>query len=62
MCRLKWDESKLKATEKQKEQVTMKVDEPNTPYVRYNAETDQVTNWQGKKKKSRKACGNNLVV
>lgn len=48
ICRLKWDENKLKETEKLKEQVTMKVDEPNTPYVRYNSELDEVMNWQGK--------------
>jgi hypothetical protein len=35
-------------TEKQKEHVQMKVDEPNTPYIRYDPVTDQVTNWQGK--------------
>jgi hypothetical protein len=47
-CRLKWDESKLQATEKQqKEQVFMKIDEPNTPYIHYNPTTDQVTNWKG---------------
>ncbi|CAO3638064.1 unnamed protein product [Mucor hiemalis] len=45
LIRLKWDENKLKATEKQKEQVSMKIDEPNTPYIRYNSTTDQVTNW-----------------
>ncbi|KAG2208888.1 hypothetical protein INT47_011028 [Mucor saturninus] len=44
--KLKWDENKLKETEKLKEQVTMKVDEPNTPYVRYNSDLDEVTNWQ----------------
>lgn len=51
MCygdRLKWDENKLKTTEKQqKEQVLMKVDEPNTPYIRYDFATDKVTNWEG---------------
>lgn len=47
LIRLKWDENKLKATEKQKEQVSMKIDEPNTPYIRYNSTTDQVTNWGG---------------
>lgn len=46
--RLKWDENKLKTTEKQqKEQVLMKVDEPNTPYIRYDSVTDKVTNWEG---------------
>ncbi|KAG2194745.1 hypothetical protein INT46_004137 [Mucor plumbeus] len=45
--KLKWDENKLKATEKQqKEQVLMKVDEPNTPYIRYDPVTDKVTNWE----------------
>ncbi|GAN00954.1 hypothetical protein MAM1_0003d00382 [Mucor ambiguus] len=45
--KIKWDENKLKATEKQqKEQVLMKVDEPNTPYIRYDPVTDKVTNWE----------------
>lgn len=38
----------MKWNEKQQEQVTMKVDEPNTPFVRYDAVSDKVTNWQGK--------------
>ncbi|KAI8985432.1 hypothetical protein BDB01DRAFT_788235 [Pilobolus umbonatus] len=42
-ARLKWDEASLELTEAQKDS-TMKVDEPKTPYVRYNAETDQVLN------------------
>lgn len=47
-ARIKWDESKLKAAEKQqKEQVLMKVDEPNTPYIRYDPVADKVTNWEG---------------
>jgi hypothetical protein len=25
----------------------MKVDEPNTPYIRYDPVTDKVTNWEG---------------
>ncbi|KAK4520776.1 NET1-associated nuclear protein 1 [Mucor velutinosus] len=45
--KIKWDENKLKATEKQqKEQVLMKVDEPNTPYIRYDPVADKVTNWE----------------
>ncbi|KAF1806765.1 hypothetical protein V8B55DRAFT_1459498 [Mucor lusitanicus] len=45
--KIKWDESKLKAAEKQqKEQVLMKVDEPNTPYIRYDPVADKVTNWE----------------
>lgn len=44
--RLKWDEANLELTEAQKDS-TMKVDEPKTPYVRYNADTDQVLNMDG---------------
>ncbi|KAL7322692.1 hypothetical protein PS15p_211664 [Mucor circinelloides] len=45
--KIKWDENKLKATGKQqKEQVLMKVDEPNTPYIRYDPVADKVTNWE----------------
>ncbi|KAI8059234.1 hypothetical protein BC940DRAFT_180389 [Gongronella butleri] len=40
---LKWDEDNLQLTESQKDS-TMKVDEPKTPYIRYNAQTDQVLN------------------
>lgn len=48
MTRIKWDENKLKAAEKQqKEQVLMKIDEPNTPYIRYDPIADKVTNWEG---------------
>ncbi|CAO3610574.1 unnamed protein product [Mucor fragilis] len=47
MTRIKWDENKLKAAEKQqKEQVLMKIDEPNTPYIRYDPIADKVTNWE----------------
>lgn len=28
----------------------MKVDEPNTPFIRYDPFTDKVTNWQGNSK------------
>ncbi len=38
---LQWDEENLAATEIQKDSV-MKITEPKTPYVRYNAETDEV--------------------
>ncbi|OBZ83089.1 hypothetical protein A0J61_08858 [Choanephora cucurbitarum] len=41
--RLRWDEANLELTESQKDS-TMKVDEPKTPYVRYDANTDQVLN------------------
>ncbi|KAI8881398.1 hypothetical protein K501DRAFT_223058 [Backusella circina FSU 941] len=41
--RLRWDEANLEITEAQKDS-TMKVDEPKTPYVRYNPETDEVLN------------------
>ncbi|KAI8982168.1 hypothetical protein BDF20DRAFT_865301 [Mycotypha africana] len=41
--RLRWDEANLELTEAQKDS-TMKVNEPKTPYVKYNAETDQVLN------------------
>ncbi|KAI8097079.1 uncharacterized protein BX664DRAFT_292391 [Halteromyces radiatus] len=40
---LKWDEDNLMLTEQQKDS-TMKVDEPKTPYIRYDAQTDQVMN------------------
>ncbi|KAH7909745.1 hypothetical protein BJ138DRAFT_1114726 [Hygrophoropsis aurantiaca] len=38
---LQWDEDNLALTEIQKDSL-MKITEPKTPYVRYNAETDQV--------------------
>lgn len=44
---MRWDEANLELTESQKDS-TMKVDEPKTPYVRYDAETDQVLNLDGK--------------
>ncbi|KAM3584194.1 hypothetical protein VKS41_003017 [Umbelopsis sp. WA50703] len=40
--RLKWDEDNLMLTEAQKDS-TMKVDEPKTPFIRYNPETDVAT-------------------
>lgn len=40
---LKWDEDNLMLTEQQKNS-TMKIDEPKTPYIRYNAETDHIYN------------------
>lgn len=46
--RLRWDEANLELTEAQKDS-TMKISEPKTPYVRYNSETDQVLNMDGKK-------------
>ncbi|PCH40885.1 hypothetical protein WOLCODRAFT_137055 [Wolfiporia cocos MD-104 SS10] len=39
--RLQWDEENLALTEAQKDS-QMKITEPKTPYVRYNAETDTV--------------------
>ncbi|CAO3670011.1 unnamed protein product [Umbelopsis vinacea] len=41
-ARLKWDENNLMLTEAQKDS-TMKVDEPKTPFIRYNPETDEVS-------------------
>ncbi|KAF8076745.1 hypothetical protein FPV67DRAFT_1472533 [Lyophyllum atratum] len=38
---LQWDEENLALTEIQKDSL-MKISEPKTPYVRYNAETDEV--------------------
>lgn len=38
---LQWDEENLALTEAQKDS-QMKITEPKTPYVRYNAETDEV--------------------
>ncbi|KAG8863753.1 hypothetical protein FRB96_007590 [Tulasnella sp. 330] len=38
---LQWDEENLRVTEIGKDSL-MKIDEPKTPYVRYNAETDTV--------------------
>ncbi|RCI02119.1 hypothetical protein CU098_008296 [Rhizopus stolonifer] len=43
--KIKWDENKLKQNEKQqREQVFMKVDEPKTPFVRYDTNLDKVLN------------------
>ncbi|EPQ59192.1 hypothetical protein GLOTRDRAFT_109575 [Gloeophyllum trabeum ATCC 11539] len=39
--RLQWDEENLAATEIQKDSL-MKITEPKTPFVRYNAETDTI--------------------
>ncbi|KAJ2898133.1 hypothetical protein GGI21_004885, partial [Coemansia aciculifera] len=36
---LRWDEDNLRVTEAQKD-AKMKVDEPKTPYIRYNPELD----------------------
>jgi protein phosphatase inhibitor 2 len=38
---LQWDEANLALTEIQKDSL-MKITEPKTPYVRYNAETDEI--------------------
>ncbi|KAF9236227.1 hypothetical protein BU15DRAFT_89272 [Melanogaster broomeanus] len=38
---LQWDEDNLALTEVQKDSL-MKITEPKTPYVRYNAETDEI--------------------
>ena len=47
LIRLRWDEANIELTEAQKDS-TMKVNEPKTPYVRYDADTDQVLNLDGK--------------
>ncbi|KAL1919097.1 uncharacterized protein VTP21DRAFT_2478 [Calcarisporiella thermophila] len=39
--RLKWDEDNIMITEAQRGS-TMKINEPKTPYIRYNPETDEV--------------------
>lgn len=39
ICRLTWDEENLAATEIERDSL-MKIDEPKTPYVRYNAELE----------------------
>jgi len=44
---LAWDEANLSLNDLQKDS-TMKIDEPKTPYVRYNAETDQVMDLDSK--------------
>lgn len=38
---LQWDEANIALTEIQKDSL-MKITEPKTPYVRYNAETDEI--------------------
>lgn len=38
---LQWDEENLALTEIQKDSL-MKITEPKTPYVHYNAETDEI--------------------
>ncbi|GAA5846779.1 hypothetical protein JCM9279_004439 [Rhodotorula babjevae] len=40
---LAWDEANLSLNDLQRDS-TMKIDEPKTPFVRYNAETDEVMN------------------
>ena len=42
MCSsLQWDEQNIALTEIQKDSL-MKITEPKTPFVRYNAETDEI--------------------
>lgn len=41
MISLQWDEQNIALTEIQKDSL-MKITEPKTPYVRYNAETDEI--------------------
>lgn len=41
MSSLQWDEQNIALTEIQKDSL-MKITEPKTPYVRYNAETDEI--------------------
>lgn len=43
---LTWDEANLLETEIQKDSL-MKITEPKTPFVRYNAETDEVEGMSG---------------
>ena len=43
---LQWDEENLALTEIQKDSL-MKITEPKTPFVRYNAELDIVENMEG---------------
>jgi len=38
---LQWDEANIALTEIQKDSL-MKITEPKTPFVRYNAETDEI--------------------
>ena len=38
---LQWDEQNIALTEIQKDSL-MKITEPKTPFVRYNAETDEI--------------------
>ncbi|KAL1935129.1 hypothetical protein VTP01DRAFT_4269 [Rhizomucor pusillus] len=45
-ARLKWDEANLEYNEGQKDS-TMKIDEPKTPYIRYDPEKDEVLNMPG---------------
>ncbi|KAI7905268.1 uncharacterized protein BX663DRAFT_315957 [Cokeromyces recurvatus] len=44
--KLRWDENKLKITEKQKDKAFMKIDEPNTPFIKYDPVKDKVINWE----------------
>jgi protein phosphatase inhibitor 2 len=44
---LTWDEQNIALHEVQKDS-TMKINEPKTPYVRYNAETDEVMNLESR--------------
>ncbi|KAK3808798.1 MAG: hypothetical protein J3Q66DRAFT_288424, partial [Benniella sp.] len=44
---LKWDEENLAITEAQKDS-TMKIDEPRTPFVRYNPALDKNMDMDGK--------------
>ncbi|KAJ1726497.1 hypothetical protein LPJ61_005143, partial [Coemansia biformis] len=53
-ARLRWDEDNLKITEAQKD-AKMKVDEPPTPYIRYNP--DEEADWQEEMEDLRLASG-----
>jgi protein phosphatase inhibitor 2 len=57
---LQWDEENLAATEVQKDSL-MKITEPKTPFVRYNAELDVVENMDGKWLESAR-CGAVLII
>ncbi|RKO99808.1 hypothetical protein CXG81DRAFT_20160 [Caulochytrium protostelioides] len=45
--RMRWDEDALKITEAQRGTATMKIDEPKTPFIRYDAALDAVLGHSG---------------
>ena len=48
---LQWDEQNIALTEIQKDSL-MKITEPKTPYVRYNAETDEIEGGESRQTKT----------